>query len=71
MKPTNKPTNRTCLNLAANKPHILKAKGGGWHVAAMSTVPRHLVEAAIKWRNVHLEPIPHEPFAANILTPVT
>lgn len=41
--------------LAEFKPHILKAKGGNWHVAAMSTVPRHLVKAAVEYRDNFLE----------------
>jgi hypothetical protein len=46
---------RTCKYLAVRKPHILKAKGGNWHVAYSSTVPKKLIWAAVEYRNSHLE----------------
>lgn len=46
---------RTVTTLGVRKPHILKAKGGHWHVAYLSTVPKELIHAAIKYRNNHLE----------------
>lgn len=42
---------RTCVYLAVKKPHLLKSKGGIWHVAYLSTVPWNLVKAAILYRN--------------------
>lgn len=46
---------RTVTTLGVNKPHILKAKGGSWHVAYLSTVSKELIHAAINYRNNHLE----------------
>lgn len=46
---------RNIYNLAQHKPHILKSKGGAWHVAATSMVPRQLVRAAVEYRNNFLE----------------
>lgn len=42
---------RTAKHLAIRKPHLLKSKGGTWHVAYLSTVPWNLVKAAILYRN--------------------
>lgn len=42
---------RTASHLAIRKPHLLKSKGGTWHVAYLSTVPWNLVKAAILYRN--------------------
>lgn len=46
---------RSVTTLAQTKPHILKSKGGAWHVAAMSMVPLKLVKAAVEYRNNFLE----------------
>jgi hypothetical protein len=54
--PTKNPIiQRTVMYLAMHKPHILKAKGGAWHVAYLSSVPEALIHSAVEYRNNHLE----------------